>query len=500
MATSPANKPVITIRSRDLLAGIANSPHLGFGLIKNIDLEYVEGVIRANISPTKVSSTTVTGQMANFCYDNVGNMYGTDSAGKVYKSTNNGGTWSDITGGGMGATDCGRGIIFWKDYVITCGTTQMAAYGPISGSPSWVITGWTPDSLALTTAENHKMVIGPNDILYIANQRYVASLKEDTNFDPTSTGSYTFNNQALDLREDFEITTMDFLGDLLNVFAYLPPSSGIGDLKSGQIFPWDTLSDSFTTPIQMRGVRKIASCLSVGGLMYFITEDEEGAIYAFNGREVGLLRRFLFLTLATGETSKFYFGGIMLMRDKIFFGLGNSSANGTYSVGVYSYDIKTGRVILENLISTGADGSASKVVISALLATGGSNYIIAWNVSDTTYGIDKVAGTARATSYAASAESPFFRVAIKKEPFTFRRVEIELARDLVSGEGVKIEYRARKNDSWTTVATIDYATYGGINNIGLDFSARVENVQFRISLTTSGLVTTSPELIEVNFF
>jgi len=499
MATSVGNKPVITIKGSQLLKGISNSPHVGFGLIKNIDIEYVEGIVRANIKAGKVSGSTVTGQIVAFCYDNVGNVYCTDDAAKVYKSTDNGTTWSAITGGGMGSTDCGKGIIFWKDYVITCGTVQMAAYGPISGSPSWVITGWTPDSLALTTAEAHKMVIGPNDILYIANQRYIASLKEDTNFDPTSTGSYTFNNQALDLSENFEITTMDFLGDLLNACAYLPPSSGLGDLKSAQIFPWDTISDSFTTPAQLRSAKKITSCLTDGGLMYFTVEGEEGGLYAFNGREVGLLRRFLFMTVATGEDVKMTSGGIMLMRDKLFFGLGNSSTNGTYSCGVYSYNIKTGRVLLENTISTGSDGTSSIVKISALLATSGNNYLIGWRDAST-YGIDKVSGATRATSYAASFECPFFRVAIKKEPFTFRRIEIELARDLISGEGIKIEYRVKKNDSWTTAVTIDYATYSGINNIGVDFSLRVENVQFRISLTTDGTVVTSPEFLEANFF
>jgi hypothetical protein len=78
------------------------------------------------------------------------------------------------------------------------------------------------------------------------------------------------------------------------------------------------------------------------------------------------------------------------------------------------------------------------------------------------------------------------------------RVEFMFAKPLQESEGIKIEYRELANDSWTTLGTWDYATHGASSSGYFPFGYSKERVQFKVSLTTNSLLSTSPELLSVS--
>jgi len=147
---------------------------------------------------------------------------------------------------------------------------------------------------------------------------------------------------------------------------------------------------------------------------------------------------------------------------------------------------------LEHVISTGNYGSTTVVKISALLPISRDEILVGWR-DDTSYGIDKTTNTSRVTSYAGYFDSPLYQVGTYWSKRTLSEMEIILAKELASNEGVRVKYRVNLTDSFSNpIVTFDNTTYGAVNShnpwnipsINTDF------IQFRVELTGT---TTTPQ-------
>jgi hypothetical protein len=554
--------------------GIAQSPHLGFGSVVNCDIFSEPGVVKINQKTNLKSTTTVKARINWFVRNplNTAEIYALDTAGNIYKSTDNGTSWTNlsnvavtiteanpgvftavkhglvlndtvkfyangtgvlptnivagttyhvIAGGltadtfevsasqGGGAIDTsgsvasgtyyfigaasthGNGLAIFEDHLIIARDAVLDTYGPLSNTPifdyNWQIitsdTAW------------HPMINSKNDSkLYGGAGNYVFSLEETAGdiFEPLVAASFTFTAQALDLPSSYRVKCLAELGE--NIMVGTWQGSAVADLKIADIFPWNRSDPSFSTPISIEE-NGVNAMLSVGGVLYVLA-GITGGIYVSNGyqaKKISQIPNYV-INVDTGGYFEFYPGSIINHKGRLLFGVGV----GTTGQGVYSLTPE-GVLVLENLISTGnIDSAGATLQIGALISIGYTNYLIGWR-DGTSYGIDSM--TYRYTSYTAYFDSPLYHPGTPSSKTKFNQLELLLAKELSSGEGVKVQYRLNLTDSWTDIGTYDYTTYGAIASYNTKIDgikvSEADTFQVRVLLTTGASSSTTPEFIRL---
>ncbi len=138
-------------------------------------------------------------------------------------------SWVDNTDGDIGRYDLAA--TFDDDFMTT------------------VPTGFSATGFTNTTLKPMPMIVGDDNILYVANGRYVAS------FNGQIGANGTINYQALDLPSDYIITSFAKLKNFLVIYAYKgATNSGGSNYKTETTaFFWDYVSDSFTFAYPLPG-------------------------------------------------------------------------------------------------------------------------------------------------------------------------------------------------------------------------------------------------------
>lgn len=466
--------------------GIAESPHLGFGLMRNMNISSTPGVIYPNLATSKKSGTTVTNLVKWFVTDTANAIiYALDAASNVYSSNSGGQSWTLINGNTTTSGD-GDGLAVWKDYLFVARNTKVDVYGPLSGSPSWS-NDWktlTANGTSESTAF-HPMLVGQDDTLYIGNKRYIASLAENTGqtFAPATAGSYTYNTQALDIPSDYRVKCLAELG--VNLMIGTTKGDSLVDSRVADIFPWDRTSSSFGLPIHIDNFG-VHAMINVNNLLY-IFSGIDGSIYVSNGTSTRLLRRI------PEDIIKFptryiyiYPGAVITHNEKIYFGLSSTSSGGALReiFGVWSIT-PSGTLNLEHQISTGTTSFTNPARIGALYPAAAGTYglyHIGWR-DDATYGIDESGLFDGFTGYVASAQSALYRVGSPLAPTQFQEIDFIFDKPLASGDGIRIKYRDNLNAAFETLGTYDFSTEAAVDNFNKSFpNDGFVNLQFQIEL------------------
>jgi len=494
-----ARKPLIIEAPRQ---GTAQSQHVGFGDIRNIDIS-IPGVAQLNNILAKKSSTTVTAHINWIVRHPITTteVYALDSAGTVYKSADSGATWAVLTG--SSSTNAhGNGLLIWKNYLFVARDAYLDVCGDGSAigiiAANWTL-GWKAiDSDTLW----HPMLTSKNDNkLYGGAGRYVYSLDENTGqtFAPGTAGTFTWTQQALDLPPSYRIKCIEELGNNLMLGTW--QGTNVYDIRLADIFPWDRSSSSFGQPIVIDeyGVHAMKN----GGNFLAVLAGTSGTVYRCDGVNAYVIGQ-LPIDLSGGKYLEFYPGALVNFKNKVFFGVGTggtwSSSNAPSPMGTYSL-LQTGKgniLNLEHLNSLLTDGSTASVKISALLPITRDTILSGFR-SDTTYGLDLTTATSYAygTDYSGYFESPLYQLGDDTRKDSFTTAILQLAKPLASGEGVKIKYRTTATGSFTTLVTFDYASYGDISayNLPIDFPSDIrggmEMIQTRVELLGSS--TTTPQ-------
>lgn len=475
--------------------GISQSPHIGFADVRNIDIYSVPGVAKLNNILSKVSSTTVDAQITWFArHPSVpAKIYAIDTNGSVYYSATSGATWSELSD----RAGAGQGLIVWKDYLFVCEDTTIDVYGPISGTPAWTDNWQTIDS----DTTWHPIIVSKNDSkIYGGAGRFIFTIDENTGktFAPGDATTYTFTAQALDLPVSYRIKCLEELGNNLMIGTW--QGTNVYDIRIADIFPWDRSSTSFGQPIVFDEYG-IHALKNIGGSLVVLA-GTSGTIYRCDGANKYIIGQIP-TDLSGGKYIEFYPGSLCTYKNKIFFGTGNGGTTAVANQGIYSlYQTGKGNVLnLEHLNSALTDGSVASVKISALLPVTRDTILTGWR-SNTTYGIDLSSATSYSysTDYSGFFITPLYTVGTYHNKRTFSEIEFQLAKELATGEGIKLEYRVNLTDSFTAVKTPDngtltltYATLGSITNhiMSADIPA-TDMLQLRVSLL--GTSTTTPEL------
>jgi len=479
--------------------GIAQSPHIGFGDVCNLDISTIPGICRINNNLDKVSGTAVTGLVKWIVRDPVtpANIYAVDDAGDVYVSTNSGASFAALasqpTSGGTG-----QGLAIWKDYLFCPRATAMDLYGPLSGTPAWRNSwaGLTMDTDALW----HPMLVSRLDgELYGGAGKYIFNISEvaGKTFAWDDAETYTSTAQALTLPVGYRVKCLEELGNNLMIGTW--QGTTITDFKIADIFTWDGSSVTYGQPI-MLNENGVNALLTLGNSLYVLA-GVDGKIYRSDGVGAVLVGQIP-SSIANIEGSKYlepYPGSFVNYKGKPTFGVSSGGATYTSGMGIYSLkETSQGSILnLEHIVSTGNDGTSAVLKIGALLPISRDTILAGW-ADDTTYGIDKTTTTTRVASYGAYFESPLYMVGTPLNKRTFTELEFQLAKELAAGEGIQIKFRVNLTDTWTTIGTYTNTILGAVisHHVKTNIPA-TEFLQIRVELGAGTSNLTTPEFKNV---
>jgi len=471
--------------------GIAQSPHVGYADVRNLDIDSVEGVARLNNIVAKKSASTVDAQINWIVRDpvTVANVFAVDSNGSVYNSSDSGATWAELSDRG----GSGQGLAIWKDYLFVCEDTTIDVYGPLSGAPAWTDNWQTIDS----DTDWHPLFVSNNDgKLYGGAGQYVFSVEELTTFVPATGATFTYTQQALDLPSPYKIKCIEELGNNLMLGTW--QGSSVTDVRVGNIFPWDRSSSSFGQPVILDtfGVHAMKN----DGNSLIVLAGVDGIVYSCNGASAWAIGQ-LPQNLSGGKYLEFYPGALVRYKNKIFFGVGQGGSTAIAGMGVYSLK-QTGQgniLNFEHTVSTLNDGTTNPLKPSALEPMSRDTILIGWR-DNATYGIDLTTATAYnyGTDYSGYFDSPLYETGTNVNQWKPNSLEIHLGRPLRTGEGIQVAYRKDLGDSFTTIKTMAFADNGVGGMVSKVITTDVElNVkkgeQFQLRVALLGTATTTPE-------
>ena len=143
--------------------GVAQSPHVGFGSLQNLDIHEVPGIARLNKKMFLESSTTITGRIKWMVRNPITTteIFALDEDGVLYRSADSGGSWAVLSG--TSSTNAnGNGLRIFKDFLVLARDTLLDTYGPLSGA-TFTVTIASPAVFSKTA---HGLEL--NDIIVFA--------------------------------------------------------------------------------------------------------------------------------------------------------------------------------------------------------------------------------------------------------------------------------------------------------------------------------------------
>lgn len=548
--------------------GVADSPHTGMGMLRNVDIEAFPGAVKVQKLPVSLFNTvtfagtftataatdvltiaggslmqfgqpvifTTTGTLpAGLSLNTVYYMYNPDNVNFKVATTManlNALTFVDITGTGTGThtvTTITPGTInhiiedkrvdsyFFQDsngrvwyltngasiaYLLTGNTltggegnglaillnsnstaTYLFAFrnGSIDvinvfgtsnlETPVWS-NSWKNLNSGSGSGNQHYAMMAQDAIIYFCDDRYVGSIKENIGsvFDPASAGTYTYNNQALDMPIGEVTQWLEELGTNLMI------AGGTWD----KIYPWDRISDSFGIPLTCpeKGIKRLKN---IGNIVYVLA-GTKGNIYKTQGTYVQHFKKLPDYIVNNGSTVALNivtWGGIAQRDGALIFGVGGQT---TGNSGVYLL-YPDGRLIQDNMPSTGSG------LVTAIFAE--DDFYKMGYASGADY-----MGTTRYTSYQTVLHTALYKVGNKTQKATYSTLEVQVAKPASSGH-MRIKYRTDTSSSFAdfpggaVVYTADGATTSFESDIGL---IDIENLQIQVEM--DGLF----ELIELRLF
>lgn len=410
-------------------------------------------------SGTHTITPTAMGTMRHMVRSTSGTEYGVDSNGRVWLASGSTATFRLLTGNTL-TNASGQGLALFtnsdatKTYLFVF-RNAIIDVCDISG-PTWT-NGWQNLNGPAGNTNSHHAIVGQDNIIYACDTRYIVSIAEKAGavFDPSSSATYTYTVQALDLPQ----------GEVAEWLEELNINLLIAGKTYNRIYPWDRVSSSFSFPITLpeKGIYRLKNI----GNTIFILAGLKGNIYTTQGATAQLFATLPQYVLSNGSSNLVAWGGIGVKAGMLIFGVSvvqNSSYSGVW--GLYT----DGRIVLESTPSAGATNA------TAFLDSDGDFYTFGYSA-----GAD-VLDTARVSSYATVAQSPLYEVGTKTKPAKFSEYEVHI--DYPVAGSVRLGYRANLKDSFTTLATITTDTSndsykGDIGLIDLD------NIQLQVELSNA---------------
>lgn len=421
------------------------------------------------------------------------NPYIIDANGRVW----GGNRFWQFTGNITRDNANGNGIFYYQSssgvgYIFSLRNKRMD-YAPITTYVwvyAWNTTTGGSGSDAFNTlngvANIHQAYyLGQNNTVYITDSNYIDSLAEVLTkvFLPTDPTTYTFTTQAL---------TLPFT-EIAQCITELGGNILIGG-TTNKIFPWNRSATNYSLPILIAdnfGLVSLASTypnipkmVTVNTNVY-IFMGNRGRIYITNGTNAQLYKKIPDHISTTIEPY-YIWGAIGFNKNQLYFGIratlnDGSTANNNYG-GIWAIDLDSKALRLVNQLSYGTYAGYCTTFIPLTSATPGGGFYAGWDNGSSGYGVDST--STPYTNYQSRIDTDYIPIGLFREQKTFAEVEWKLATPLVSGEGVKISYRAKLSDNFAVIqkngADWENTTVGDFSDVSDVSWENTQWIQFRI--------------------
>lgn len=401
---------------------------------------------------------------------------GVDSTGRVWVSTGNRYIYlGNTVSGTTGLTNAhGNGIVYYRGYLFVFQNSRICytAFNPSDQTAgiSWVLE-WDPTTglpavgnvnvFNTTVSQNnpHEALVGQDDVIYITDAAFVASLRQATGqtFDPSSTSTYVWAKQALRLPYYERANCLEELGQNLLIGG-----------NYNYIYPWDRISTSFTYPIKIVD-NQIVHLLTVNTNTY-IFAGKRGRIYYTNGVQAQFYSKIPD-HISGGLDPVFTWQNCAYFKNQIYFGVSATTNLGTSFVdysGLWAIDITTNALRVPMLMSTST--SVASAVYADATNNQGYSLTVSWKKYTTppttggTFGID-VSSSTPYTDYVGYTETDLIPVGTYLKKKTFDGIEFKLSHPLKNGEGIRISYRSSKDATYgTPIEILGTSTYNPLSD------------------------------------
>ena len=320
-------------------------------------------------------------------------------------------------------------------------------------TPVWS-NSWQSLNSAAGSGNSHHAIYGQDNIIYFCDGRYVGSIKENSGsvFDPATGGTYTFNNQALDLPQ-YEVANWieEHSTNLL-----------IAGDSFDKVYPWDRISDSFNTPL-ISPERQVLRLKNIGNVTY-IASGTRGNVYSTQGTYVTFFAKIpeqVSNNSGAVQSNIITWGGIGAINGNLIIGA-NVQTSGNDATYMFTPE---GRVTIDRVTTTGSYPTCVAPNVA------GEFYYMGYSA-----GLDFIDTNLYSSGLSCVANSALYRVGTKTDKGNLSTLEVQLAKPAASGS-IRIGYRADTSSSFTTISTFtpDGATTSFKNDqIGL---MDLENLQ-----------------------
>lgn len=482
--------------------GQAENPHIGFGNAVGMDLYTTKGVARLSRKMQKASGTVCTDFPLYVTEANNGDVYVQGDTGVIYKGTTNASSWAVVAGGPTPAANAGRGIIVWEDYLFAMTPTDVAVYGPLSGSPSWDNTWWTSTvgnpALVNTNLTPHVPFINPAlNFLYISNGRYVAYVQLNgpaTTFDPTDATTFLTSNKAFIMPAYYIAQNIGFLPPKYTAIAVQNTMTN----SQADVVIWDgTTNTTATNVVSLPGASgPVKQLLTRNGVLYGITNIEHG-IYTINGSSATLVDRLglrMSSRLITGEVNTSRVVSQILPNGADFLGpelltagcnqpqiTSQQTNTGMFPYGVWSVNIEDQTIGLRFPLSFGDINAlyTTTYKIGFIKTINDTAVIVGW-AKGSTYGIDLLSLSDYITDQNTTfLESAIYEVGTSLNPRTFDQLEFNIIQPLTSGQQIQFYYRTSLANPYQVIRFSDASSAVTSVALGQNLSGACQKLPFQ---------------------
>lgn len=407
-----------------------------------------------------------------------------DVNGRVWESPSMTGTWTFLSSGNsVTNSSANDGVIYWSGYLFKTRGTAIDYWNNTTWDSTW--------ETGLNSTAKHYMYVGSDNVLYITNGNYIATLaladpSTPTSFDPTNSATYVLTVNKLQLPSNDEAISLAEVGG-----GNSPRSTLLIGGVANAIYPWDKTSPNFALPIYV-GDSYIKNLVSVNQNAFIFTGNQagRGRIYITNGSQAEEWFKMPDYLFNVNEPY-FNFGDAIFHRNNLIFGcFVNSNALAVQNfTQIYAIDIATKAFrSLSDISAASGQASATALLSTQGQSVSGFGYIVGWDDNASTPGIG-YAGTTVGTGSATINTDlmPVGSFTIKK---TFTNLEFKLRTPLAAGESIIITPIV-DGVSATNLSFQPTVTTGSISGVANQTFQGAQWLQFQISMTgtsaTSGV-------------
>lgn len=506
----PLSQPIFI---NEFSKGAEENANIGLGTLLGVETYSKKGVAQLTKDTTKVSGSVVTDLPIYFTSLTESIIFAQGDSGKVYKSTDTGTTWTDITN--AGSSGVGKGLIFYNGYLFEFRGGSIYYNSTPYNAGTWSGAWQT----GLTGIQNFPFIFPNDNSIYFANGFKVGKIGFGTapTFNPGGGAGTDYfytasagNPNGL-LPNIYEVKCISYLPT--NYLALGVGSSGISNSSQvAAIILWNPTLSTYETPLSLfsqagAGSAGVTQIINRNNVLYAVTGGNH-AIFSTNGTSFTLVEDVSLMTtgrfIVGGNTNGIqstapifinqYPSAIAVLGNKLLTGVSTSISSlpagyGNYPLGVWSVAFNEDGLATqcEFPISTGTV-CGTDFSLGAIYPISQAQMLIGWK-DNSAYGIDKTDFTTFQTDInVVQIESEMMEIGTPLEPETITTIQINLVRSLIAGQSISVYYRTAFDQPYTLLQTFTLTD----GNIQLNNSLKITKnpigatkfLQLKISMAT----------------